>query len=111
MMNGSYNGSSASTSSSNRYNGQNFAQAAQESNGNGGSSFAQQQQQSNGAMTNGKIYVSNMPSDCDERKLTEIFGRYGEIICITHKGSYAFIEYTEPNMATDAIMEMQAQGT
>ena len=62
-------------------------------------------------MTNGKIYVSNMPSDCDERRLTEIFSRYGEILAITHKGTYAFVEFTEANMATDAIMELQNQGS
>ena len=62
-------------------------------------------------MTNAKIYVSNMPADCDERKLTEIFSRYGDILAITHKGTYAFIEYAEANMATDAIMEMKAQNT
>ena len=62
-------------------------------------------------MTNAKIYVSNMPTDCDERKLTEIFSRYGEICSVTHKGSYAFVEYSEPAMATDAIAEMKAGGT
>ena len=40
-----------------------------------------------------------------------MFGRYGEIIQITHKGSYAFIEFTEPGMADDAIAEMRSQGT
>ena len=52
-----------------------------------------------------------MPSNCDERQLTEMFGRYGDIIAITHKGSYAFIEYAEPGMADDAISEMRSSGT
>lgn len=63
-----------------------------------------------GQMTNAKIYVSNMPGNCDERQLTEMFGRYGDIIAITHKGSYAFIEYAEPGMADDAISEMRSSG-
>ena len=62
-------------------------------------------------MTNAKIYVSNMASNCDERQLTEMFGRYGDITAITHKGTYAFIEYAEPGMAEDAINEMRSQGT
>lgn len=52
-----------------------------------------------------------MPQDCDERKLTDIFGRYGDIVSITHKGSYAFIEFTEPGMADDAISDMRGKGT
>ena len=52
-----------------------------------------------------------MDSDCDERKLTELFGRFGDILSITHRGSYAFIEFAEPGMADDAISEMRASNT
>lgn len=62
-------------------------------------------------ITNSKIYVANMPADHNERKLTEVFGRYGDILSITHKGSYAFIEYAEPGMADDAISEMRASNS
>lgn len=61
--------------------------------------------------SNAKIYVSNMPNNCDERQLTEMFARYGDIVAITHKGSYAFIEFAEPGMADDAISEMRNSGT
>lgn len=59
-------------------------------------------------MTNSKVYVSNLPGDCDERQLSEMFSRYGDILFITHKGTYAFVEYTEPSMANDAISEMRS---
>ena len=63
------------------------------------------------AHTNAKIYVTNMPPGTDENKLTQIFGPFGEIIAITHKGTYAFVEFTEPNAATDTIAEMKASGS
>ena len=66
---------------------------------------------SRGPVTNAKIYVSNMPSNCDERQLTEIFGRYGDIVAITHKGTFAFVEFSDPRMADDAIAEIKQQGT
>ena len=52
-----------------------------------------------------------MPSDCNERRLTEIFGRFGEIIAITHKGTFAFVEFVEPSMADDAVNEMTNSGS
>ncbi len=55
---------------------------------------------------NMKIYVTNMKSTTDERELSQVFMRFGEIVSIVHKGSYAFIEYAEPGCADEAIKEM-----
>ena len=49
-----------------------------------------------------------MKSTTDERELSEIFMRYGEIVNIVHKGSYAFIEFSEPGCAEEAIKDMTA---
>ena len=62
-------------------------------------------------ITNAKIYVANMPMNCDERQLTEIFSKYGSIVQITHKGCYAFVEFSEPHMADDAIADMKSRGS
>ena len=48
-----------------------------------------------------------MKSTTDERELSKIFMRYGEIVHIVHKGSYAFIEFAEPGCAEEAIKDMQ----
>jgi RNA recognition motif-containing protein len=55
---------------------------------------------------NTKIYITNMKGTTDERELSEIFMRFGEIVSIVHKGSYAFIEYAETGCAEEAIKEM-----
>jgi hypothetical protein len=49
-----------------------------------------------------------MKSTTDERELSEIFMRYGEIVHIVHKGSYAFIEFAETGCAEEAIKDMQS---
>ena len=89
-----------SSGGQNRYNGREQA-AAQGS----------PAQASGSGSTNAKIYVANMPQDFNEQKLTEIFGRYGDICAVNHKGSYAFIEYAESHMADDAISETRASGS
>lgn len=50
-----------------------------------------------------------MKSTTDERELSECFMRFGEIVNIVHKGSYAFIEFAEPGCAEEAIKEMSTK--
>ena len=49
-----------------------------------------------------------MPSGTDEKKLSDMFNKFGEIISVTHKGNYAFIEFTKAEMADEAIREIRA---
>ena len=55
---------------------------------------------------NSKVYVSNMKPSTDERALSEMFMRFGDITQITHKGSYAFVEFADAQCALEAIKEM-----
>eukprot|EP00035_Acanthoeca_spectabilis_P002595 m.88511 g.88511 ORF g.88511 m.88511 type:complete len:261 (+) comp11652_c0_seq3:56-838(+) len=54
-----------------------------------------------------RIYVGNLPSDIRERELDDLFGKYGRIRSLDIKGGagrpFAFIEFTDPRDAEDAI--------
>lgn len=43
--------------------------------------------------SNPRLYVSNMPPNTDENKLAEIFGKFGKIVDLVHKGNFAFVEF------------------
>lgn len=47
-----------------------------------------------------------MPPNTDEKKLSEIFGKYGKIVDLVHKGNFAFVEFEKAEMADEAIMEL-----
>ena len=68
--------------------------------------FAQQFQSNLGFGSNPRLYVSNMPPNTDEKKLSEIFGKYGKIVDLVHKGNFAFVEFEKAEMADEAIMEL-----
>ena len=53
-----------------------------------------------------KIYISNMKPGSDENSLRKIFIKYGDIININHRGSYAFVEFIEIEAVMYAIKDM-----
>jgi RNA recognition motif-containing protein len=52
-----------------------------------------------------KIYVSNMKPGTDEGDLHKIFSRFGEVTEVSHKGTYAFVNFTEAEAAQKAIRQ------
>ena len=68
--------------------------------------LAQQFSSNLGFGSNPRLYVSNMQPNTDERKLSEIFGKFGKIVDLVHKGSFAFVEFEKAEMADEAIMEL-----
>ena len=47
-----------------------------------------------------------MTAGTDEKKLTKMFEKFGDIIGVRHKGSFAFIEFIDCHSAANAIKEM-----
>jgi RNA recognition motif-containing protein len=47
-----------------------------------------------------------MKPGTDEAMLQKMFDKFGDIASITHKGTYAFIEFQENDSASTAIKEM-----
>ncbi|XP_015240612.1 serine/arginine-rich splicing factor 9 [Cyprinodon tularosa] len=59
-------------------------------------------------MSDGRIYVGNLPMDVQERDLEDLFFKYGKIREIELKGNgatipFAFIRFEDPRDAEDAI--------
>lgn len=59
---------------------------------------------------NGRVYVGNLPSECDQREIEEEFEKFGKIKrCDVKRGangsSFAFVEFEDPRDAKDAIKE------
>lgn len=59
-------------------------------------------------MSNGRIYVGNLPMDIQRRDLEDLFTQYGKISLIELKSygdsaPFAFIQYEDPRDADDAI--------
>ncbi|KAK6013986.1 hypothetical protein OSTOST_20670 [Ostertagia ostertagi] len=54
-----------------------------------------------------RIYVGNLPPDCRERDIEDIFSKYGKIRFVDIKGGrgplYAFIDFEDPRDAEDAV--------
>ena len=47
-----------------------------------------------------------MPANTDETKLAEIFGKFGKIVDLVHKGNFAFVEFEKADQADEAIMNL-----
>ncbi|XP_020780788.1 serine/arginine-rich splicing factor 9 isoform X2 [Boleophthalmus pectinirostris] len=59
-------------------------------------------------MSNGRIYVGNLPMDVQRRDLEDLFTKYGKIRLIELKNysdsaPFAFIQYEDPRDAADAV--------
>jgi RNA recognition motif-containing protein len=53
-----------------------------------------------------KLYVSNFPSNCTRRHLTEFFGKYGQVLeCAIMWDKYAFIHYGSMQEAQNALQD------
>uniref|UniRef100_A0A158PAD3 Splicing factor, arginine/serine-rich 1 n=1 Tax=Angiostrongylus cantonensis TaxID=6313 RepID=A0A158PAD3_ANGCA len=53
-----------------------------------------------------RIYVGNLPSDCREQEIEDIFAKYGKIRFVDIKGGrgplFAFVEFDDPRLRRDA---------
>ena len=47
-----------------------------------------------------------MKPGTDEQALRKLFSKFGEIVGINHRGTYAFVEFMQPESAATAISEM-----
>ncbi|KAK6061062.1 hypothetical protein COOONC_01274 [Cooperia oncophora] len=54
-----------------------------------------------------RVYVGNLPPDCREKDLEDIFAKYGKIRFVDMKGTrgplFAFVEFEDPRDAEDAV--------
>ncbi|VDM53188.1 unnamed protein product [Angiostrongylus costaricensis] len=54
-----------------------------------------------------RIYVGNLPSDCREQEIEDVFAKYGKIRFVDIKGGrgplFAFVEFDDPRDAEDAV--------
>ncbi|CAL1569400.1 unnamed protein product [Knipowitschia caucasica] len=66
-------------------------------------------------MSDGRIYVGNLPTDVQRRDLEDLFTKFGKIRVIelkNYSGSspFAFIQYEDPRDAADAVCERNGFG-
>ena len=53
-----------------------------------------------------KLYVSNFPSNCTRRHLTEFFSKFGQVLeCAIMWDTYAFIHYSSMADAQNAVRQ------
>ncbi|PIO55522.1 hypothetical protein TELCIR_23090, partial [Teladorsagia circumcincta] len=54
-----------------------------------------------------RVYVGNLPPDCREKDLEDIFAKYGKVRFIDIKGgrgpAFAFVEFDDARDAEDAV--------
>uniref|UniRef100_A0A6B2LGK8 RRM domain-containing protein n=1 Tax=Arcella intermedia TaxID=1963864 RepID=A0A6B2LGK8_9EUKA len=53
------------------------------------------------------LFVGRLTPSVNERDLDELFGRYGTIKRLNHKGSYAFVTFEDERDAEDAVEALQ----
>jgi RNA recognition motif-containing protein len=51
-----------------------------------------------------------MKNGTDEHSLRKMFIKFGDISSVTHRGTYAFVEFLDPEAAQNAIREMADKG-
>jgi len=54
-------------------------------------------------MSNTRLFIGRLSHHTRQRDLEELFGKYGQIVNCTMKGSYAFVEFEDPRDAEDAL--------
>ena len=57
-------------------------------------------------MMGSRIYVGKLPNDIRDTELHDVFGKYGNVVEITLKGNYAFIQFQNSLGAKDAVYEL-----
>ena len=61
------------------------------------------------SVSSSQVYIGGLRGEVSPEDLKYEFKRFGAIKEFSFKGRYAFIEYEEPNAATDAIKDMDNQ--
>jgi RNA recognition motif-containing protein len=57
-----------------------------------------------------KLYVTNLPDECDKNELKSMFDKYGNVLeCVVMWNHYAFVHYSSPKEANIALKHVNGQ--
>ena len=54
-----------------------------------------------------KLYITNLPDNCDHNELKQLFQQYGKVLeCVVMWNHYAFIHYSDSNEARNGLINL-----
>jgi RNA recognition motif-containing protein len=56
-----------------------------------------------------QLYVGNLSAEGDEKSIRLLFGKYGTVGEILMKSGYAFVEFSQPMSADEAMRELNGE--